>query len=59
MKDGLGLLVAGLILACLAWALWHWLGDDGFGAISTLALIALAIDNTRLRRKLKGAPNPE
>jgi len=59
MKDRLGLLVAGMFLACLAWALWHWLGDDGFGTISTLALIALAIDNIRLRRELKATPNPE
>lgn len=53
MRNSFGLFTSALLVSSLAWAMWHWLGDSGFSAISTLAIIALAIDNARLRKQLK------
>ncbi|WP_175511256.1 hypothetical protein [Collimonas sp. OK307] len=53
MTHGFQLLGAAFVLAIIAWAFWHFLGNDGFGVLSTIALLVLVIDNIRLRRKLK------
>ena len=53
MKDAFQLLIAATVFAIVAWAFWHFLGKDGFSALSTVALLVLVVDNIRLRRKLK------
>jgi hypothetical protein len=53
MKDNLILLLPASAFALVAWAFWHFFGENGFSVISTLALIVLFIDNLRLRRKLR------
>jgi hypothetical protein len=58
MNDRLVLIAAAAGFACLAWAFWHYLGDDAFGAISTLMLIVVVADNIRMRRQLKGKRTP-
>lgn len=53
MKDGALLLLCGLACAFGAWAVFHFLGDDSLIAILCMALIVTAIDNMRLRRRLR------
>jgi len=53
MKDDLLLLITALIVAQIAWAFWHFLGESAFSVVSTLALLILTVDNFRLRRKLR------
>lgn len=53
MKDGLLLLLAAIVLSVLGWGFWHYLDEDAFTIFSMLVLITVAIDNARLRRKLK------
>jgi hypothetical protein len=53
MKDSLLLLAAGIVLSLAAWAFWHYLGNDGFGVLSTLFLVVAVVDNFRLRRQLR------
>lgn len=52
-SDDLLLLVCAFISAGLAWALWYFLGENGLGVLMTIALLGLAIDNYRLRRRLR------
>ena len=47
------LFVFALIGAGLAWAVWHFLGEHGLGVLMTVALLGLAFDNYRLRRRLR------
>lgn len=56
MKDDLMLVLTALVCAGGAWAFWHYLGAQALGALSTIALIALAADNYRLRRRLRQTP---
>ena len=56
MKDDLLLILTALVCAGGAWAFWHYLGAQALGALSTIALIALAADNYRLRRRLRQTP---
>jgi len=56
MKDSIFLVVAASVVAVLAWGFWHNLGTDGFALLNTIALVALAGDNFRLRRQLKRQP---
>lgn len=53
MKDRLFLVIAAAAFATGAWAFWHFLGDDAFAAITLIALVGVAGDNHRLRRKLR------
>jgi len=53
MKDSVQLLFAGVMLAVVAWVLWHYGSCDAFGTISTIALIAAIADNVRLRRAMR------
>lgn len=53
MKDRLLLLLAAAVSAIGAWAFWHFLGDDGFAAITLIALVGVVADNYRLRQKLR------
>jgi uncharacterized membrane protein YfcA len=52
MKDSFLLLICGLGLSMLAWAILHYLGDDAFSVLSAVLLISLGLDNFRLRRAL-------
>lgn len=56
MRDDLILVLAALACAGFAWAFWHFLGEQALGALTVIALIALAADNYRLRRRLRGKP---
>jgi hypothetical protein len=56
MKDELLLLLAALGCAGGAWAFWHYLGERALGTLTVIALIALAADNYRLRRRLRRQP---
>jgi acid phosphatase family membrane protein YuiD len=53
MKDVTTLLLASAVFSALAWAFWHYLGNDGFTAISTIAIVILLADNARLRNQLR------
>jgi len=53
MKDSILLLLTALLVAVVSWAFWHFAGADGFAVLNLLALVALAADNLRLRRRLK------
>jgi membrane protease YdiL (CAAX protease family) len=53
IKDDLLLVACALLCAALAWAFWHFLGEQGFAVLTTIALIGLAVDNYRLRLRLR------
>jgi hypothetical protein len=53
MKDSLMLLVTGVACSLLAWAFWHYLGNDAIGTLNTVALVGVVADNFRLRRQLR------
>jgi len=53
MKDDFLLLLTATVVALLAWSFWHFLGEAAFSVFSTLALLIVAADNMRLRRRLK------
>lgn len=53
MKDFLSLLVVGALFALLGWALWHYLGPDALCTLVILTLVAVTVDNARLRRQLR------
>lgn len=53
MKDGILLIVVALIASALAWAFWHYLGQNAFAVFVTVAFIVLWGENYRLRKKLK------
>jgi uncharacterized membrane protein YfcA len=53
MKDGLMLLLTGLICAVGAWLFFRYLGNDAFGVLTLVMLICTMADNRRLRRRLR------
>lgn len=53
MKDSLLLLVTGVACSFVAWAFWHYLGNDAFSVMNTLVLVGFVADNFRLRRLLR------
>jgi len=53
MKDCLSLLAAGVLLALFGWAFWHYLGPDALCTLVILTLVAVTVDNARLRRELR------
>lgn len=55
MKDSLLLLLSAGAAASAAWAFWHFLGRDALEVLTTVAVVALAVDNTRLRRLLRNS----
>ena len=56
MKDALLLLVTGIAVSLVAWAFWHYLGNDAFGVLNTIFLVSAVVDNFRLRRQLREPP---
>lgn len=57
MKDQLALLYTGIIGSIGAWTFWHFAGAEGMHIIGLVAVVALAVDNRRLRRKLRQQPS--
>jgi hypothetical protein len=53
VKDSVLLLAVAVIVAFAAWVFWHYVGLKGIELLSTLMIVALAVDNSRLRRELK------
>lgn len=53
VKDSVLLLAVAVIVAFAAWVFWHYVGLKGIELLSTLTIVALAVDNSRLRRELK------
>ena len=53
MKDALLLLVTGAGISLIAWAFWHYLGNDAFSTFTALVLVGLVADNFRLRRQVR------
>jgi uncharacterized membrane protein YfcA len=54
MKEALLLLATGVACSLVAWAFWHYLGNDAFSTLNTLVLVGVVADNVRLRRQLRG-----
>jgi hypothetical protein len=46
-------LLVATIIALASWMFWRYLGDEAFQVLTMVSLIALAIDNHRLRQQLK------
>ncbi|MEC5160585.1 MULTISPECIES: hypothetical protein [unclassified Janthinobacterium] len=53
MRDSGLLMLAAALCSVIAWAFWHFLGNDAFGVFMIVALVIVAADNVRLRRKLR------
>lgn len=53
MKDRILLILASLLAAGLAWAFFHYLGQDAWSLFSATLIVALSCQNIRLQRKLK------
>ncbi len=53
MKDGLLLLLTGIVCAAGAWLFFHYFGQDAFGILMLIVLFTTIADNRRLRRRLR------
>jgi hypothetical protein len=53
MKDSLLLLTTGAGVSLVAWAFWHYLGNDALSTLNTVVLVGVVADNFRLRRQLR------
>jgi hypothetical protein len=53
MKDGLLLLLTGIVCAAGAWLFFHNFGQDAFGILMLIALFTTTADNRRLCRRLR------
>ncbi|MCK9709268.1 hypothetical protein [Pseudomonas syringae] len=53
MKGSLALLATGIVMAFFSWLFWSSPGQDAFAVFGALMLVVLALENYRLRRKVK------
>ena len=53
MKDGLLLLLTGIVCAAGAWLFFHYFGQDAFFILTMIVLFTTIADNRRLRRRLR------
>ncbi|MYM69694.1 hypothetical protein GTP45_23030 [Pseudoduganella sp. FT55W] len=53
MKDGLLLLVTGIICSLGAWLFFKFFGSEAFIVIMMMTMVSAVLDNVRLRRKLR------
>lgn len=53
MKDGLMLLIAGLVCAGGAALFFRFFGSEAFTVIMLVTLVSVLADNARLRRRLR------
>lgn len=61
MKDSIILILSAICMAVIAWLFWHFTGNSGINTILIIVVVALTVDNIRLRRQLhvresKGQP---
>lgn len=52
MKGPVYFLLVATIIALASWIFWRYLGDEAFQILTMVLLVALAIDNHRLRQQL-------
>lgn len=53
MRNTALLLLAVALCSGLAWAFWHYLGNDAFSAMSILVIVILGAENARLRKQIR------
>lgn len=53
MKDGIKLLATAAVVAGASWAFWHFAGENAFWIFSSVVILALWLDNMRLRREAR------
>ncbi len=53
MRDRGLLIVVACLLAAAYWVFWHFVAQDAFTLFSTIVLLCVALDNFRLRQKLR------
>jgi hypothetical protein len=59
MKDSIALLVTGVIVAALSWAFWHYAGENASSIFSAVIIMALWLDNIRMRKLLRKRPSDQ
>jgi uncharacterized membrane protein YfcA len=53
MKDGLLLLITGLVCAGFSWLFFKYMGKDAFSVLTLVVMVGAVADNARLRRRLR------
>ncbi len=53
MRDRGFLFIVACLLATASWVFWHFMAEDAFTVFSTIVLLCVALDNFRLRQKLR------
>ena len=56
LKDGSLLLLTGIVAAVAAWAFWRYLGDNALAVLPAVVIVALWLDNRRMRRQIGDKP---
>jgi hypothetical protein len=58
MRDAVALISAGIVVAMAAWAFWYHFGTNASPMLSAVMIVALAVDNMRLRHEVKKLKRP-
>jgi len=53
MRESMILLLVAAVASVFAWSFWHLAAGHGIDILTTTMLLLLAVDNLRLRRRLK------
>ena len=53
MKDGLMLLLTGVVCSFGAWLFFRYFGNEAFNIIMLVTMVSAVADNVRLRRRLR------